>query len=412
MAALGSEYPNGDVQKGKWLNTTGGTTGNYWELIDEAIASADDTNYVRGTGSGADTSTETYISDLTAMPSDFKSMNSLSYNVRYRQFNRVDDTVGFTILVTNSAGTALTNTVTISNVTTTTFTNSGATAFTLTTAGTTATKTDWDAARLVIGQTYSASMAADGAYIAVSAIELTGDYTAFSTLSRTATSSGTGSSSASRTITKLRTASASGTGSSSASGTTTRLRTGSASGTGSSSSVILATRVRTGSASGVGSSASSGVVTKLRTATSSGSGSSSVSCLVALIRTANSSASGSATATGIASAPQGIQRTASSNGTGSSSAYGIIFEIVGPTVSSGVGSSTLVVVITRFRSASSSGLSSSSVVSGRLISREALASGQGSSPIGLWMNAGRTLNEGIKLPPFWIDAKPKFVRRR
>lgn len=176
---LSSIYPNGDVQKGKWLNTGGTTTGNYWDLVDEAIASANDADYIRGTGSGTDNSTETYIADIGATPTDFVTMASLSYNVRYRQFNRVDDTISFTILITNSSGTALTNTVTISNVTTTTFTNSGATAFTLTSAGTSATKTTWDAARLVIGQVYSASMAADGAYIAISAIELTGTYNAY-----------------------------------------------------------------------------------------------------------------------------------------------------------------------------------------------------------------------------------------
>lgn len=176
---LSSIYTNGDVQKGKWLNTTGGTTGNYWELIDEAIASVNDLDYIRASGSGNDTNTETYIADLMATPSDFVSIISLSYNIRYRQFNRVDDTVNFTILVTNSAGTALTNTVTISNVTETTFKDSGVTAFTLTTAGTNATKTDWDAARLVIGQTYSANMTPDGAYIAISALELTGTYNAY-----------------------------------------------------------------------------------------------------------------------------------------------------------------------------------------------------------------------------------------
>ena len=368
MPALGSEYTNGDIQKGKWLNTTGGTTGNYWELVDEAIASANDADYIRGTGSGTDNSTETYIADLTAMPSDFKSMTTLNYNVRYRQFNRVDDTVSFTILVTNSAGTALTNTVTISNVTTTTFTNSGATAFTLTTAGTNATKADWDAARLVIGQVYSASMAADGAYIAISAIELTGDYVGFSTLSRTATSSGTGSSSASHVITKLRTATSSGTGSSSASGTTTRLRTASSSGTGSSSSVILATRVRTGSASGTGFSTASGVVTRFRTASASGTGSSTVIFA------------------------QTVDRTASSSGVGSSSATGVKGKIVGPTTSSGVGSSSIVVVITKLRTATASGIGSSVVLSGRVMSREALASGQGSSPTVLWLNLGKSLS--------------------
>lgn len=388
MATLGSEYTNGDVQKGKWLNTTGGTTGNYWELIDEAIASANDADYIRGTGSGSDTSTETYIADLTAMPSDFLSMTSLSYNVRYRQFGRVDDTVSFTILVTNSAGTALTNTVTISNVTTTAFTNSGVTAFTLTTAGTTATKADWDAARLVIGQTYTASMTPDGAYIAISAIELTGDYTAFATVSRTGTSSGTGSSSNTGLVTRNRTASSSGTGSSSTSAVVARLRTATSSGAGSSSNTVLATRVRSASSSGTGSSASSRVITRLRTATGTGLGSSTTIYA------------------------QTVDRTASGTGVGSSSATWIRGIFVGPTTGSGAGSSSIVAVITRFRTASGSGSSFSVAIGARSALAVGYSSGYGDSTGATWFNGGRSLNEFIKLPPFWVDSRPKYIRRR
>ena len=387
MPATGSEYPNGDVQKGKWLNTTGGTTGNYWELIDEAISSANDADYVRGAGSSSDNATESLILDMTNMPSDFKSITDISYNIRYRQFSRVDDTISFNIWLERADGTDLTNVVSINNVTTTAFTNSGVTAFTLTTAGTNGTKTDWDGVRLVIQQVYSASMAADGGYIAISAVEITGNYTAFSTLSRTASSSGTGSSTASGVITKLRTATSSGTGSSVA--------------------LDVVTNIRTASAGGTGSSNASGVISKLRTASASGTSSSSTSILVTRIRTASSSGTGSS----VAIFAQTIDRTASASAVGSSVAIGAK-TFFATAISSGLGSSVATGLHISIRTVTATGVGSSVVVSGRAISREASSSGQGSSPNVLWVNAGRTLSEGIKLPPFWIDAKPKFVRRR
>jgi hypothetical protein len=52
------------------------------------------------------------------------------------------------------------------------------------------------------------------------------------------------------------------------------------------------------------------------------------------------------------------------------------------------------------------------VVSGKTTSREAASHGQSSVQIATWRNAGVTLNESIKMPPFWVDAHPKFIRRR
>lgn len=387
MAVLGSTFPNSDIQKGSFLNTAGATTGDYFALVDEVVASANDADYIRGpAGAAATGGTQVYDAGLTNMPTDFVDMTSLSYNIRYRQFNRVDDTLGLTLLIESSGGTAYTNTVTIAGITTTAFTSSGVTAFTLTSAGLAATKTDWDAAVLVVGQTYTASMGNDNAYVAISAIEITGVYDAASTVTRTASSSGTGSSSATGIIPKLRTASASGTGTSSASRVISKLRTASASGAGTSSANRLVTRVRTSSASGTGTSSVNRLVTRIRTASASGVGS-------GVARTA-------------------VQRTASASGLGSSATVAIrtVIRTTTPSLASGSSSAFFFIQITRTALAQATG--SSLVVSGRSISREAYGQGYGDTIVGTWRNAGVTLNESVKMPPFWVDAKPKFIRRR
>jgi len=491
MPALGSIFANGDAQKGTWLNTSGGTTGNFWELIDEAISSANDSDYIRGpAGTAATGGTQVYDADLTDTPSDFGVMTSLSYNVRYRQFNRSDDTLGFTLLIESSSGTAYTNTVTFSAVTATSFTSSGATAFTLTSAGLAASKSDWDSAVLVVGQTYSASMANDNAWIAISAVELTGVYG----MAKTASGSGAGSSTTISFVTGIRTASASGIGSSvsdelldtrrivSSTGqgsstvasnftrpgsyddvlidsyddinitydnaVTNVVRTASASGVGSSSSNQLVTRLRTASSSGLGSNATSSVTTRGRTATSSGIGSSSASAEVVVPRTASGSGTGSSDTSSLRTVPRtvsdsgvgssvaqvsgAITRTASSSGVGSSSliqvrsvsrtssvsGLGSSLSVVVRTVvrtippNVGVGSGYAIWEIFIFRTAESNGVGSSLVLSGKSTTREASSHGQSSVQIATWRNAGVTLNESIKMPPFWVDAHPKFIRRR
>jgi len=619
MPSLGSLFPNSDVQKGTWLNTGGTTTGDFFALVDETIASANDADYIRGPAGAAASGANAYDAGITNMPSDFNGMTTLNYNVRYRQFNRSNDTVGFTLLIESSTGTALTNTVTFAGVTTTTFTNSGATAFTLTSAGTNATKADWDGAVLVVAQTYTASGPNDNAYIAVSAIELTGTYL----LSRTATSSATGSSvakvppvsftdnftradsttsvggdwtttvgtlgitsnaaymvsgasgsftfqniqssefkqvvsaqitnpsptqtiilyiaykdssnwvrfsyfpgfatwiltsnvsgtttnhgnnglsggggiarivrdgdvftasagnarTASFTITGLdyngvgfgistsgtsytvddfnarplvtttRTASSSASGTSSSTRVITKLRTGSSSGTGTSSVSKVVTSIRTATSSGTGSSSTSSVISKLRTATASGVGTSSSNELRTVPRTASASATSSETAT--PGNYNTFTRTASSSGTGSSSTTTLVVRVrtISDTgtgsssviqlrsvhrtsFSSGVGSSLVVVVRTVVRTTTpTTGLGSSSVVwlleinrtalsqaygsssvlSGKSTARDAYGYGYGDTIIATWKNAGVTLNESIKMPPFWVDANPKFIRRR
>lgn len=387
MAILGSTFPNSDIQKGSFLNTAGATTGDYFALVDEVVASANDADYIRGpAGAAATGGTQVYDAGLTNMPTDFVDMTSLSYNIRYRQFNRVDDTLGLTFLVESSGGTAYTNTVTIAGITTTAFTSSGVTAFTLTSAGLAATKADWDAAVISIAQTYTVSMGTDNAYVAISAIEITGVYDAASTVTRTATGSGTGSSSATGIIPKLRTASASGTGTSSASRVISKLRTASASGAGTSSANSLVTRLRTSSASGAGTSSANSLVTRIRTASASGVGSSDARVV--------------------------IRRTASASGLGSSTATGVKGQIVGPTFGTGIGSSNALVLVTSVRTASASGLASSVVVSGRVIARTGFSGAYAPEGQALWVNGGRSLMEEVRMPPFWVDKQPRIIRRR
>jgi hypothetical protein len=384
MPALGSLFANGDVQKGNFLNNSGGTTGDYFALIDEAISSANDTDYIRGSANGNDNDPgEIVIFNITNMPSDFVSITSLTYNVRYRQFNRVDDTVTLQFWIERSDGTDLTNVVTISGITSTAFTNTGAVNFTLTTAGTNGTKTDWDAARLVFAQNYTTSMSSDGAYAAVSAVELTGQYVASSTVTRTASSSGTGSSTAPDVVVKLRDASASGTGSSSASGTRVVLRTATSSGLGSSTATRVVTDVRTASSSGTGSSFATRLVTRVRTASASGTGSS----VAVFATTVTSTASSSATGSSVVVSAKLLSRSATSSGVGTATGDWLV-AIVASATSTGTGSSSVIFIRTLVRTASELGSSSSDIVSGRAVSREANSNGYGFTEKALWVNAG------------------------
>ncbi len=366
MAVLGSTFPNSDIQKGSFLNTAGATTGDYFALVDEVVASANDADYIRGpSGAAATGGTQVYDAGITNMPTDFVDMTSLSYNIRYRQFSRVDDTLGLTLLVESSGGTAYTNTVTIAGITTTAFTSSGVTAFTLTSAGLAATKADWDAAVLVVGQTYTASMGNDNAYVAISAIEITGVYDAASTVTRTATGSGTGSSSATGIIPKVRTASASGTGTSSASRVVSKLRTASASGAGTSSANRLVTRVRTSSASGTGTSSVNRLVTRIRTASASGVGSSD------------------------ARIP--LKSTVSSSGLGSSSCIRVV---VRERTASATGLSSSSIVYLRFlvRTTQAFADGTSFALGARASVRSASSAGFGTVEKALWANAGKPIS--------------------
>lgn len=195
MVALNTLVLTGDSQKGNWLNNSNNTTGNYWPLISESFESPNDVDYIRGGSGSNDNNTQRYIGEFSNTNSDFLSMSNLTVGVRFRSFNIVNDTVGFNIRIINLANTELTNVVTATNITTSFQSNSYT--FSLTAAGLAANKTDWDNARIVITQTYNQVSSPDNGYIAISALQLTGNYTNFNTLTRTASSTAQSSSSSS-----------------------------------------------------------------------------------------------------------------------------------------------------------------------------------------------------------------------
>lgn len=173
--SLGTLLPTSDfANPGSWLTDSGGST-NLYLKIDEGISGAVDTNdYIKGAAGG---NTALYQVNFTDMPSDFLGMATLSINVRYAQTGRVDDTLGLTVIVKKSDGTAFTNTLTVNaNITATAYANLGATAFTIQAAGLSASRTDWNGAYIEFSQSYSASKSNDSAAVTVSAVELTGTY--------------------------------------------------------------------------------------------------------------------------------------------------------------------------------------------------------------------------------------------
>lgn len=198
MATLPALVPTGDgtpggVQLGAWTDDAGGVT-NIYQRFDEGISGAVDTDYVRAIASSLTTSaTGTFT--LSDMPADFLDMDALSYNVRNRQAGRSDDTLdlrfmicdgsdttNYPVLAGASAGNGNSGTlwqaarmVTLANITGTAFANTGATAFPY--VNTTATKTQWDAAVVVLTPFLTVSMSSDGATIQLSAVEFTGTYT-------------------------------------------------------------------------------------------------------------------------------------------------------------------------------------------------------------------------------------------
>lgn len=118
------------------------------------------------------------------MPLDLIAMKTLNWQVVYRGFNWVDDTVGLAcrvvkesnssfILAADDSGGAFHAGLTVA---TTSITTSSIMAFPY--VNTTATRDDWNDARLEIRQTYSAVSGDDGAQAELFEIELSGSYTA------------------------------------------------------------------------------------------------------------------------------------------------------------------------------------------------------------------------------------------
>ena len=118
------------------------------------------------------------------------------------------------------------------------------------------------------------------------------------TISRTATGSGTGSSSATPLVTAIRSATGAGTGTSSVTQLTIVVRTATGSGAGSSSSAEVLIKVRTATGSGAGTSSSVSVHVLVRTGSGSGQGTATAASTLTSIRSATGSGTGTQTAIG------------------------------------------------------------------------------------------------------------------
>ena len=165
-----------------WVSTTATN-------IDEDVASADGAEIQSGNNA-----TSTIFFDITDTPSDFISMISLKYNIRYNLINRTDDTeVLYVQLFKSNKTTTLTNEMTIATNPATGMTNSGEVAFTG--VSTTATKAEWDAAYERIRTAHTVSMSADGSNWRIDCINLvSGLYQASPTVALTSPSDGSSTS--------------------------------------------------------------------------------------------------------------------------------------------------------------------------------------------------------------------------
>lgn len=147
-----------------WTTTTVGN-------IDEGIAGADGLFIVAGANS-----TSSIFYDVTDTPSDFVTMITLNYDIRYKITPLSNDTEVLYVQVFKSdKTTSLTNEMTVVSTTTAlTIRNKGVTAFTG--VSTTATKAEWNAAYFRIRTSHSASGGKDNSVWSIDAFEVTGTY--------------------------------------------------------------------------------------------------------------------------------------------------------------------------------------------------------------------------------------------
>jgi hypothetical protein len=186
-ATLSTLRPTGDgTLEGITFST--GTTA--WSLIDDDPDSPDTADYILQT-SNAD-GTDSAFLDITDMPADFQSMDTLQVDVHVTNASEGNDTIVLTARVFQSdETTALTNSVTLSTDTDV----SGLKTGTFTLQGNN-NKTVWDAARIQFVWTYDRVQGADANSIRVNAAELDGTYTAAAAPTVTTDSTGNVSASA------------------------------------------------------------------------------------------------------------------------------------------------------------------------------------------------------------------------
>lgn len=179
---------------------------------------------------------ETLNSDFDDTPADFGNMDTLSWQVEYRQQGLNDDTLALGIVIVDSAITVIlasgpgeTFSTVSTAVTSTTDVTTGPTAFAF--VNTTATKTQWDGAVIRLFQDFSQNMAADGCHIEVDEVLITGTYTASGPIPNQGSASGSFTFAGSTTGARQSAGSVSATASWDGSATGTRKSAGSASGT-------------------------------------------------------------------------------------------------------------------------------------------------------------------------------------
>lgn len=232
---------------------------------------------------------------------------------------------------------------------------------------------------------------------------------------RSASAFGIGASTSSGLIVSSRTATGSGVGASSAVGSTTPVVSVTASGAGIGTSSVAANVIsgRSSVSSGLGGSSSSELHVNVRSASGFGSGTETSVNVIVRLREASGSGSGSSFAS--ANVISIFDVTASGQGIGSSSAAYAILEFQTRTASGqGIGGSLTTSNIFSYivRNASGEGSGSSSTLSGVLYLREGygVSFAYGNA---LWNVTGRPLNEIVMMPPVrFFNARPIRLRRR
>jgi hypothetical protein len=152
----------------------------------------------------------------------------------------------------------------------------------------------------------------------------------------------------------------------------------------------------------------SGVLTTPRTATDSGNGTSSSSQLDTSVRTASSSGIGTSTSVPLRSV---IRSNQEGNGNGTQNATDLHTRIVNAS-GFALGSSSIVAARVLFCTSSGTGVSTETVVRITTAKRTGTSSGNGTTEVAIPKNAGRTLNDRIRMTPVWDKRKPRYIRPR
>lgn len=170
MAVLPTLHPTSDELVVSWANWTGA----YSTIDDDPSSSASESDTATGPSVNGD-SVAYY--GLTTMPSDFSTMDSLQYRVRYRFQSLSDDTLTFYLQIMRSDGsTPLTNQMTVASSTApTAYVDSTDVSFTG--VDTSAGKSVWDAALLYIFVDLAKLGGLDSGYVEVAAVDFEGVYT-------------------------------------------------------------------------------------------------------------------------------------------------------------------------------------------------------------------------------------------